>query len=137
MKDFDEPRWMSSGEWQVKFPEKEWSQWTFSSYKDEPGLALIMARPVGSSPPKPPSRVEIEAARAVQMQRFVAEFNEPPERYEFAMQLLRAKADAVKAAGLDAYHVGGWRFLYRGMSQEDLQQKLDAARSIFRNRGRR
>jgi len=47
--------------------------------------------------------------------------------------LLRAKADALKQAGLEAYHEKGDEFLFRGQSGEELQNKLDAARDILRN----
>lgn len=48
--------------------------------------------------------------------------------------LLKAKADALKAAGLDAYHEKGDEFLYRGKSKEELIGKLERARDILRNR---
>jgi GGDEF domain-containing protein len=53
--------------------------------------------------------------------------------YEAGNALLRAKGDALKAAGLDAYHDKGDEFLYRGTSTGDLQSKLETARQIFRN----
>jgi GGDEF domain-containing protein len=54
--------------------------------------------------------------------------------YEAGDELLRAKADALKEAGLDAYHEKGDEFLYRGENPEDLKTKLDKAREILRNR---
>lgn len=48
--------------------------------------------------------------------------------------LLKAKADALKEAGLDAYHEKGDEFLYRGDSPADLKVKLDNARDILRNK---
>jgi GGDEF domain-containing protein/2'-5' RNA ligase len=53
--------------------------------------------------------------------------------YDAGNALLRAKADALKAAGLDAYHEKGDEFLYRGTSTADLQSKLENARQSFRN----
>jgi GGDEF domain-containing protein/2'-5' RNA ligase len=53
--------------------------------------------------------------------------------YDAGNALLRAKADALKAAGLDAYHEKGDEFLYRGTSTADLQSKLESARQTFRN----
>ena len=46
--------------------------------------------------------------------------------------LLQAKADAIKEAGLEAYHVSGDEFAYRGASREELASKLDKAREILR-----
>ena len=48
--------------------------------------------------------------------------------------LLRAKADALREAGLDAYHDKGDEYLCRGDSTEDLQAKLERARAILRER---
>lgn len=48
--------------------------------------------------------------------------------------LLKAKGEALKEAGLDAYHDKGDEFLYRGESSVDLKQKLEKAREILRNR---
>jgi diguanylate cyclase (GGDEF)-like protein len=48
-------------------------------------------------------------------------------------ELLKAKASALKQAGLEAYRVGGDEFLYRGTSDADLKAKLDKAREILRN----
>lgn len=54
--------------------------------------------------------------------------------YAAGNELLKAKADALKAAGLDAYHEKGDEFLYRGESPESLKEKLDKAREILRDR---
>ena len=54
--------------------------------------------------------------------------------YEAGNALLRAKADALKQAGLDAYHDKGDEFLHRGSSPAELQSKLENARQIFRNK---
>jgi GGDEF domain-containing protein len=54
--------------------------------------------------------------------------------YEYGDKLLRAKAEALKQAGLDAYHDKGDEFLYRGASQEELDSKLEKARELLRNR---
>ena len=48
--------------------------------------------------------------------------------------LLKAKAEALKEAGLEAYHEKGDEFLYRGESPEDLRAKLDKAREILREK---
>ena len=48
--------------------------------------------------------------------------------------LLRAKADALREAGLDAFHDKGDEFLCRGDSAEALQSSLDRARAILRGR---
>jgi len=53
--------------------------------------------------------------------------------YDAGNALLRAKADALKSAGLEAYHEKGDEFLYRGTSTSDLQSKLESARQMFRN----
>ena len=53
--------------------------------------------------------------------------------YEAGDALLRAKADALKQAGLTAFHDKGDEFLYRGTSTADLQSKLENARQTFRN----
>ncbi len=52
--------------------------------------------------------------------------------YEAGDQLLKAKANALKMAGLDAYHEKGDEFLYRADSPADLRAKMDAAREILR-----
>lgn len=54
--------------------------------------------------------------------------------YEAGNELLKAKADALKEAGLEAYYDKGDEFLYRGESPEDLTAKLDKAREIVRNK---
>jgi GGDEF domain-containing protein len=54
--------------------------------------------------------------------------------YEAGDALLKAKADALKEAGLDAYHEKGDEFLYRGDSPADIQAKLEQARNILRNK---
>ena len=58
------------------------------------------------------------------------------DRFGYAAgdQLLQAKADALKAAGLDAYHDKGDEFLYRGATPEDLRARLEKARENLRNR---
>lgn len=53
--------------------------------------------------------------------------------YEAGNALLRAKADALRRAGLEAYHDKGDEFLYRGKDVDDLKQKLEEARDILRN----
>ena len=54
--------------------------------------------------------------------------------YDAGNALLRAKADALREAGLDAYHDKGDEYLCRGDSTEDLQAKLERARAILRER---
>jgi GGDEF domain-containing protein len=54
--------------------------------------------------------------------------------YDAGDALLKAKADALKEAGLDAYHDKGDEFLYRGESPESLTTKLEKARDIFKNK---
>ena len=54
--------------------------------------------------------------------------------YEAGDGLLRAKAEALKEAGLEAYHDKGDEFLYRGESQAEIGKKLEAARAILRDR---
>lgn len=54
--------------------------------------------------------------------------------YSAGDALLKAKADALQEAGVDAYHDKGDEFLYRGDSPADLQAKLDNAREILRNK---
>lgn len=54
--------------------------------------------------------------------------------YEAGDALLKAKADALREAGLDAYHDKGDEFLYRGESPETLKAKLENARNILRNK---
>lgn len=54
--------------------------------------------------------------------------------YDAGDALLQAKADALRAAGVEAYHDKGDEFLYRGASPEELKTKLENAREILRNR---
>lgn len=58
------------------------------------------------------------------------------DRFGYAAgdEMLKAKAEALKQAGLDAYHEKGDEFLYRGDSPQDLSAKLEQAREILRNR---
>lgn len=48
--------------------------------------------------------------------------------------LLKAKADALKEAGIDAYHDKGDEFLGRGHSEAVLRSQYDKARRILRNK---
>ena len=54
--------------------------------------------------------------------------------YEKGDELLRAKAEALKEAGLNAYHEKGDEFLYRGKSDKELAGRLEKAREILRNK---
>lgn len=54
--------------------------------------------------------------------------------YDAGDALLKAKAEALQEAGLDAYHEKGDEFLYRGDSPESLKTKLESAREILKNR---
>lgn len=54
--------------------------------------------------------------------------------YEAGNALLKAKADALKDAGLDSYHDKGDEFVHRGSSAEELSSKLETARGLLRNR---
>jgi GGDEF domain-containing protein len=54
--------------------------------------------------------------------------------YDAGNALLRAKADALRDAGLEAYHDKGDEFLCRGHSTKELQASLERARAILRNR---
>ena len=58
------------------------------------------------------------------------------DRYGYAAgdELLKAKAEALKEAGLEAYHDKGDEFRYRANSSEELRQKLEKAREILRNK---
>lgn len=54
--------------------------------------------------------------------------------YDAGNELLKAKANALKQAGLEAYHEKGDEFRYRGAtSLADLQAKLEKARQILKN----
>jgi len=48
--------------------------------------------------------------------------------------LLKAKADALKEAGLEVFHDKGDEFLFRGDSPEDIAAKLDKAKDILQNK---
>jgi GGDEF domain-containing protein len=54
--------------------------------------------------------------------------------YEAGNAVLKAKADALRGAGLEAYHDKGDEFLCRGSDIKDLQASLERARAILRNR---
>ena len=54
--------------------------------------------------------------------------------YEAGNALLRAKADALREAGLEAYHDKGDEFLCRGSDIQELQANLERARAILRDR---
>jgi GGDEF domain-containing protein len=54
--------------------------------------------------------------------------------YESGDKLLRAKADALREAGVEAYHDKGDEFLYRGETPEKLRAGLDKARDILRDK---
>jgi GGDEF domain-containing protein len=54
--------------------------------------------------------------------------------YDVGNALLRAKADALREAGLEAYHDKGDEFLCRGHNTKELQASLERARAILRNR---
>ena len=54
--------------------------------------------------------------------------------YDAGNALLRAKADALRQAGLDAYHDKGDEFLCRSNSTEELEANLERARAILRGR---
>jgi GGDEF domain-containing protein len=54
--------------------------------------------------------------------------------YDAGNALLRAKADALLEAGLEAYHDKGDEFLCRGNDMEELLAKLERARAILRER---
>lgn len=54
--------------------------------------------------------------------------------YDAGTALLRAKAEALKEAGLDAYHDKGDEFVHRGESDKDLSVKLEKAREILKNK---
>ena len=51
--------------------------------------------------------------------------------YAAGDKLLRAKADALRQVGVEAYHDKGDEFLYRAQDGTDLRAKLDRAREIL------
>lgn len=54
--------------------------------------------------------------------------------HEAGDALIQAKAEALKAAGVDAYRLHGDEFAHRGDSDADLRAKLESARSDLRGR---
>jgi GGDEF domain-containing protein len=54
--------------------------------------------------------------------------------YEVGNTVLKAKADALRDAGLEAYHDKGDEFLCRGNHIKELLAKLERARAILRDR---
>jgi GGDEF domain-containing protein len=58
------------------------------------------------------------------------------DKYAYAVgnALLKAKAEALRSAGLEAYHDKGDEFLFRGNSIAELQADLEHARAILRDR---
>jgi GGDEF domain-containing protein len=54
--------------------------------------------------------------------------------YSVGDAILRAKADALLEAGLEAYHDKGDEFLCRGIDAKELTARLECSRSILRNR---
>jgi GGDEF domain-containing protein len=54
--------------------------------------------------------------------------------YEAGDAVLKAKADALREAGLEAYHDKGDEFLCRGNHIQELLAKLERARAILRER---
>jgi len=58
------------------------------------------------------------------------------DQYEYAAgdALLKAKAEALREAGLEAYHDKGDEFLYRGNSIEELQANLALAERLLKAR---
>ena len=54
--------------------------------------------------------------------------------YETGNAVLKAKAEALHEAGLEAYHDKGDEFLCRGHNTKELLAKLERARTILRNR---
>jgi len=54
--------------------------------------------------------------------------------YQAGNAVLRAKADALREAGLEAYHDKGDEFLCRGNHIKELLAKLERARAILRDR---
>lgn len=54
--------------------------------------------------------------------------------YQVGNAVLRAKADALREVGLEAYHDKGDEFLCRGNHVKDVLAKLERARTILRDR---
>lgn len=54
--------------------------------------------------------------------------------YAVGDAILRAKAEALLSAGLEAYHDKGDEFLCRSIDADELQARLECARTILRNR---
>jgi GGDEF domain-containing protein len=54
--------------------------------------------------------------------------------YDAGNALLRAKADSLRGARLEAYHDKGDEFLCRGDNTKELQENLERARAILRAR---
>jgi predicted signal transduction protein with EAL and GGDEF domain len=54
--------------------------------------------------------------------------------YSVGDAILTAKADALREAGLEAYHDKGDEFLCRGVDAKDLTARLECSRGILRNR---
>jgi GGDEF domain-containing protein len=54
--------------------------------------------------------------------------------YGVGKTVLKAKGDALREAGLEAYHDKGDEFLCRGNHIKDLLAKLERARAVLRNR---
>ena len=54
--------------------------------------------------------------------------------YDAGDALLKAKATALREAGLEAYHDKGDEFLCRGNSLEELQARLERARALLKSR---
>jgi GGDEF domain-containing protein len=54
--------------------------------------------------------------------------------YQAGNAVLKAKADALREAGLEAYHDKGDEFLSRGQHIRELRAKLERARAILRDR---
>lgn len=54
--------------------------------------------------------------------------------YEVGNAILKAKAEALRESGLEAYHDKGDEFLYRGNDKNQLAANLERARAILRKR---